>query len=148
MANFFNEHAAEIFALINLVLGTLILPLLYKWLSEHLTKSQAARAEIAIQSGINVAIQAFSKGKNSADTIREVLNTPDVRDNVVGMASEYVRNTIPKTVGKLGIDPELEAVVNARVDEVVAKLAERYMTANKAIVAADKIATEAGVTPV
>ena len=116
MSHFFDQHAAEIFALINLILGTLVLPLLYKWLGEKLTVSQAARAETAINSGINVAINAFSKGKNSADTIREVMNTPDVRDNVIGMASEYVRNTVPKTVKKLGIDPELEAVVAARVD--------------------------------
>ena len=138
MSDFFNEHTGEIFALINAILVMFILPMVNKWLNEHLNSTRAARVETAIAAGLQSAIAALTIGKNSKETIISVLNNPDVRNNVIDLARDYVHETVPQTVDKLGIDPALEKIISARVEAAIAALAENYIIANNAIESANR----------
>jgi hypothetical protein len=135
---FIHAHIGDLWALFGTLCSIVLFPMLNRWLNEHLTASQAIRVEAAVQAGLQAGISAATIGKSSGDTLRAVMNDPVVRTNVVNLAASYVRQTIPTTIAKMKLDPALEQVISARVDEAVAKLAENYTVTNTAIATAIK----------
>lgn len=139
MSSFFDTHSTEIFAIINLLIGGILVPMIGVWLRNHMTNERAARVEQAIQSGLNVAINTATQGKGLSATAEAVINDPTTRNEVVSIASEYVRSTVPSAVDKLKLDPELEQVVSARIDKALAELTERLATTTKLAIRAERV---------